>query len=142
MATFIQKKAAGCLLVLCLILLTAQVSLSDSGNDCELFGSLKINGTDAQAGSRIEAFIDGEKIISIETTQRGQYSLTIPKYDPGNPDQKGYTSESDVVVIKVDDREAEPTINPHPGQMKVDLEVKTSLNVKLTTWGKIKALFK
>ncbi|MBD3218441.1 MAG: hypothetical protein GF310_09210 [candidate division Zixibacteria bacterium] len=118
------------------------MSLSDSGNDCELFGSLKINGNDAQAGSRIEAYIDGEKIVSTETIQQGQYSLTIPRYDPGNPDQKGYSSESDVIVIKVDDREAEPTINPRPGQMKVDLEVKTSLNVKLTTWGKIKALFK
>jgi hypothetical protein len=119
-----------------------QVSLSDSADDCELFGRLTINGQEAQIGSAIGAYIDGEKIVSTETTQRGQYSLTIPKYNPENPDQKGYVSESDVVVIRVDDRDAEPTINPRPGQMKIDLEVKTSLNVKLTTWGKIKALFK
>jgi len=142
MPSVMPKNAAGCLLLVCLVLFMAGVSFSDPGDDCTIYGSLKINGQDASIGSRLEAYIDGEKIVSDETNQSGQYSLTIPKYDPANPDQKGYNSESDVVVIKVDGRDAEPTVNPQPGSMKINLEVKTSLNVKLTTWGKIKALFK
>ena len=142
MPSISPKNVAGCLLVLGLVILMAGVSFSDPGEDCTIYGNLKINGQDASIGRTLEAYIDGEKIVSDETTQSGQYSLTIPRYDPADPDQKGYSSSADVVVIKVDGREAEPTINPSPGSMKINLEVKTSLNVKLTTWGKIKALFK
>ncbi|NIT58027.1 MAG: hypothetical protein GWN00_17905 [Aliifodinibius sp.] len=142
MPSIMPKNVAGCLLLVCLVLFMTGVSFSNPADDCTVYGSLQINGQDASIGRTLEAYIDGEKIVSDETTQSGQYSLTIPRYDPSDPDQKGYNSETDIVVIKVDGREAEPTINPSPGSMKVNLEVKTSLNVKLTTWGKIKALFK
>jgi hypothetical protein len=129
------------ILICCLILLP-QMVLGDPATDCNVSGSLKVNGQDAPAGSLVEAYIDGSLIVSVRTTKSGEYSLSIPQYDPAQPDKPGYQSTSDVVVIKVDKREAQPTFNPEPGAKKINLEVKTSLNVKLTTWGKIKALFK
>ena len=116
--------------------------LADSADNCVVSGSLKINGQDAFPQTTIEAWIDGQKIVSTTTTEMGQYEITIPKEDPSNPTVKGYRSTSDVVTIKVNDNEADPNFNPAPGTLKINLEVNTSLNVKLTTWGKIKALFK
>lgn len=115
---------------------------ANPGDDCTISGNLQINGQNAPAGSLVEAYIDDEKIVSTRTIQAGKYEITIPKYDPADPSQKGYHSENDVVLIKVDNRKAEPTFNPAPGAMKINLNVNTSLSVKLTTWGKIKALFK
>lgn len=131
----------GIILICCLVLMP-QMVLADSALDCKVSGSLKIDGQDAPAGSLVETWIDGNMIVSIHTTKNGEYSLTIPKYDAADPDTKGYNSTSDVVIIKVNQREAQPTFNPEPGPITKNLEVKTTLNVKLTTWGKIKALFK
>jgi len=126
--------AVGILLVLPL--------MADSANDCVVSGRLQISGQDAFPRILLEAYIGGEKIVSTTTTQIGQYEITIPKYDASNPQVKGYQSTSDVVTIKSNGNTAEPDFNPSPGALKKDLEVKTTLNVKLTTWGKIKALFK
>ncbi len=124
------------------LLVGVSVLSADPANDCVVSGSLIINSQEAEAGTRLEAYIDGEKIVTTITTARGQYLITIPEYDPAQPQTRGYKSETDVVVIKVNDQEAEPNFNPRPGALKINLEVKTTLNVKLTTWGKIKALFK
>lgn len=116
--------------------------MADSTDDCVVSGKLQINGQDALPGTLLEAYIDGEKIVTTTTMQLGQYEITIPKYDASNPQVKGYRSTSDVVIIKANDTAADPEFNPSPGALKHDLQVKTTLNVKLTTWGKIKALFK
>jgi hypothetical protein len=129
-------------ILICCFIVLPQMGLGDPATDCNVSGSLQVNGQDAPVGSLVEAYIDGNQIVSLRTTKSGEYSMTIPQYDPAHPDEQGYQSTSDVVVIKVDKREAQPTFNPEPGTKKINLEVKTSLNVKLTTWGKIKALFK
>ena len=116
--------------------------MADSADDCEVSGKLLISGQDGPPNTLLEAYIDGQKIVSTRTTQFGQYEITIPKYDASQPQARGYHSTSDVVTIKANGTAAEPDFNPSPSGLKIDLEVKTSLNVKLTTWGKIKALFK
>jgi hypothetical protein len=118
------------------------VSAVAGPQDCQVSGTVKIDGQEALAGTLVEAYIDGELIVSKRTVEDGKYEITIPKYDPGNPAVKGYQSESDVVTLKVDQREAEPKFYARPGTQKINLQVKTTLNVRLTTWGKIKALFK
>jgi hypothetical protein len=125
-----------------MLFLLPQAVLGDPSSDCKVSGSLKIDGQNAPSGSLVEAWINGEMIVSVHTTKSGEYSLTIPQYDPNDSDTKGYHSTSDIVTVKVNQREAQPTFNPEPGSMTKNLEVKTALNVKLTTWGKIKALFK
>jgi hypothetical protein len=136
------KKYPALVVLLGLILVIPQILSGDSSLDCIVSGSLKINGQDSYPGSHIEAYIDGDLICSATTTHQGQYNITIPKYDSSQPGIKGYQFESDVIQLKVDKNDAEPSFNPSPGPMKKDIEVKTTLNVKLTTWGKIKALFK
>ena len=130
------------LLLIVMGILTAATLWADSADDCVVSGNLKINGQDAFPGTTIEAYIDGQKIVSTTTTETGQYEITIPKKDPYNPTVRGYQSTSDIVTIKVNNSAADPDFNPTPGTLKINLEVNTSLNVKLTTWGKIKALFK
>jgi hypothetical protein len=124
------------------LLLGGAILSADPATDCVVSGSLIINGQEAESGTQLAAYIDGEKIVTTTTTASGEYLITIPKYDPAQPQIRGYESETDIVVIKVNQQEAEPNFNPRPGALKINLEVKTTLNVKLTTWGKIKALFK
>lgn len=137
-----QKRTAGPIILLICLLLAVSILNADPATDCVVSGNLMINGQEAEEGTRIEAYIDGDRIVTTTTTSKGKYQITIPKYDPAQPQIKGYQSEADVVVIQVNHQEAEPNFNPRPGGMKVNLEVNTTLNVKLTTWGKIKALFK
>lgn len=113
-----------------------------SPDDCNVSGTLLIDGREAPGGTLVEAYIDDELIVSERTERDGQYELTIPRYNPANPSVKGYQDESDVITIKVDQREADPKFYARPGLQKINLEVNTTLNVRLTTWGKIKALFK
>jgi len=130
-------------LVIVVLLAAWPVNLTgDSADDCTVSGKLTMNGGEAQAGALVEACLDGEVIASARTTIVGQYQIVLHKYDPAKPSIKGYRSESDLVQIKIDGHEAEPAFHPQAGALKIDLEVKTILNVKLTTWGKIKALFK
>jgi hypothetical protein len=137
-----NKRPVSLILLLISLLVWVSILNADPATDCVVSGSLIINSQEAESGTRLEAYIDGEKIVSTTTTATGQYLITIPKYDPAEPQTRGYKSESDVVVIKVNQQDAEPNFNPLPGALKVNLEVKTTLDVKLTTWGKIKALFK
>lgn len=113
-----------------------------SPDDCKVSGTLMIDGQEAPGGTRVEAYIDDELIVSERTEEDGRYELTIPRYNPANPSVKGYQDESDVITIMVDQREADPKFYARPGLQKINLEVNTTLNVRLTTWGKIKALFK
>jgi len=137
-----NKRPVSLVLLLISLLVGVSVLSADPATDCVVSGNLLINSQEAESGIRLEAYIDGDKIVTTTTITRGQYLITIPKYDPAQPQIRGYESESDVVVIKVNQQEAEPNFNPRPGALKVNLEIKTTLNIKLTTWGKIKALFK
>jgi len=136
------KKLRALPLMLAFALICVSILRADPATDCIVKGSLRISGQEAAAGTLVEAYIDGNRVASTYTTQIGEYEITIPKYDPAEPQTDGYNSEDDVVSVKVNQRDAEPDFHPQPGIIKIDLEVAISLNVKLTTWGKIKALFK
>jgi len=113
-----------------------------AADDCEVYGSLKIDGSPASKGVELVAVIGTDEVARMTVTQEGLYSLVIHAYDPQKPDSKGYKSQDDVITVYADGRKAEPSFNAKPGKEKVDLVVKTTLEVKQTTWGKIKALFK
>jgi hypothetical protein len=111
-------------------------------DDCEVYGSLKIDGSPAVAGVELVAVIGTDEVARTTVTQAGSYSLIVHPFDPQKPDSKGYKSQEDIITVYADGRKAEPSFNAEPGKKKVDLVVKTTLEVKQTTWGKIKALFK
>jgi len=122
--------------------LTAALLGAPYGEDCEIYGSLRIDGASAAVGVELVAVIGTDEVARTSVSQSGAYSLTVHQFDPLNPDVKGYESEDDIITIYVDGRKAEPTVKARPGRSKIDLVVKTTLEVKQTTWGKIKALFK
>lgn len=143
MGSLIMRKVryniAALLLVPCLAAVLWAFPLAD---DCEVYGSLKVDGSPATVGVELVAVIGTDEVARTAVTQTGLYSLVVHPYDPEKPDSKGYKSQDDVITVYVDGRKAEPSFNAKPGKEKIDLVVKTTLEVKQTTWGKIKALFK
>lgn len=105
-------------------------------------GTITFQGQPAQKDQMIAAYIGEEKIVESKVRENGVFELRIPQYDPSTPDIKGYHSPTDVIQVRLDGRKAKPTFNPNSDQLKIDLRVETTLDVKLSTWGKIKALFK
>jgi len=111
-------------------------------NVCVVTGTIQYHGHSAEKGLPIAAFI-GEDIVSeSQTRDNGVFELRIPEYDSSKPDIKGYRSPNDVIQVKLDGKIARPTFTPSNETVKIDLRVESTLDVKLSTWGKIKALFK
>lgn len=124
------------------LLLSVSAIASPLGDECEMYGSILVDGHRAQVGTELVAVIGTEEVARTTVQTEGTYEITIPKRDADDPESKGYSSESDLVTIYVDGRKAEPSFNPTPNRTKLDIKVSTTLEVKQTTWGKIKALFK
>jgi hypothetical protein len=106
---------------------------------CRPYGSINFRGEPAPDGLKVAAFIQDEEFASCET-KNGQYELAIPQDDPVSSKKEGW-AEGDMITIKVGGFSAVPSFPAFSGSQKKDLYI-PSLDVKLTTWGKIKALFK
>lgn len=126
-------------IILCIV---AGSSAAPAAKDCEVYGSLKVDGSPAAVGVELVAVIGADEVARSKITEAGSYSFTVHPYDPEKPETKGYVSEDDLITVYVDGRKAEPSFRAEAGKRKIDLVVKTTLEVKQTTWGKIKALFK
>lgn len=111
-------------------------------NVCMVTGTIQYHGHSAEKGLPIAAFIGEDKVSESQTLDNGAFELRIPEYDSSKPDIKGYRSPYDVISVKLDGKTARPTFTPSNENLKVDLRVESTLDVKLSTWGKIKALFK
>ncbi len=128
--------------LVCVGLLAQAASAFFYGAVFVVSGTISIQGHPAVKDQAIAAYIGEEKITETKTGDGGVFELRIPEYDPASPDIKGYHSFDDVILVKLDGKNAKPTFNPASEQLKIDLKVETTLDVKLSTWGKIKALFK
>jgi hypothetical protein len=125
-----------------ILLIVSGLHATPSGEDCEVYGSLTVDGAPATVGVELVAVIGTDEVARATVNTAGSYSLTVHPYDPDQPDSKGYVNEDDLITVYVDGRKAEPAFKAEAGRRKVDLSVKTTLEVKQTTWGKIKAFFK
>ncbi|MCK4386373.1 MAG: hypothetical protein KAW52_08935 [candidate division Zixibacteria bacterium] len=106
---------------------------------CRPYGTIEYRGDLAPDGLKVVAFIGGEEFASC-LTKDGEYSLLIPKDDPVTSKKEGW-SEEDIITTKVNGFSANPRFKAFAGTRQINLYVST-LDVKLTTWGKIKALFR
>lgn len=106
---------------------------------CRPYGSINYRGDLAPDGLKVIALIQGEEFASDETKD-SEYSLAIPKDDPATANKEGW-AEGDIITIKVGGFTAVPSFKAFAGSERINLYLPT-LDVKLTTWGKIKALFK
>ena len=107
---------------------------------CRPYGTINYRGDLASDGLKVAAFIGGEEFTSGKTNNNGEYSLAIPKDDPATAKKEGW-AEGDIITIKVGGFTAVPSFKAFGGSERINLYLPT-LDVKLTTWGKIKALFK
>ncbi len=136
MKRYVLSTLAG---ILCIAAMLSAFTLIE---DCEVHGSLRIDGSPAAVGMELVAVIGAEEVARTTVSHSGSYSVVIHAYDPQNTDVKGFHSEDDIITVYVDGRKAEPSFNARSGNTRIDLSVKTSLEVRQSTWGKIKALFK
>lgn len=112
-------------------------------NICIVTGTIQFHGKPADRGLAVAAYISQDKVAESLTGDNGSFELKIPEFDPTKPAIKGFRSSNDVIQVKLDGKIAKPTFSPASENLKVDLKVdQQSLDVKLSTWGKIKALFK
>ena len=137
MSTQVNKRVAGVLFIVFFIL--AWVMAEGSAWYCRPYGTVNYRGEPAPDGLRVAAFINGTEFASCETKD-GEYRLTIPRDDPQTAKKEGWADE-DVINIQVGGYAAVPSFKAFAGEERINLYMPT-LDVKLTTWGKIKALFR
>jgi len=126
--------------VLLFVLISAVLSYGQLlGTACEPYGSISIKDEPAVDNLPVIAYINGQEMARCMTSG-GQYSLYIIQDDPETPEKEGW-SDGDIIVIHVNGVEANPSFPAQMGRVRKDLNVST-LDVRLDTWGKIKALFK
>ena len=107
--------------------------------ECQPYGDVIFDGHSIDDGLQVKAFI-GEAVMATGTTAGGGYSIAIPPDNLETPDKEGW-APGDMVTIQIDGRIATPSFEAFLGSERHDLRIAT-LDVKLDTWGKIKALFK
>ncbi len=106
---------------------------------CRPYGTVNYRGEPARDGLEVVALIQDAPFDTCET-KGGEYSLMIPKDDPETKEKEGW-AEGDMITVQVDGYTAVPSFTAFSGQERINLYLPT-LDVELTTWGKIKALFR
>ncbi|MFH2055402.1 MAG: hypothetical protein ABIJ61_05545 [bacterium] len=101
------------------------------GSTCQVSGTIYFYGRLADKGTTVEAYVGEQKVAESRVQDEGKFALTLEESNP-----------EDVVQVKLSGKDAKPTFSPDKDQIKITLSVEQSLDVKLSTWGKIKALFK
>ena len=111
-------------------------------SDCRPSGSLTYFGAPAPVGTRLQAKIQGVVVADTTVSNAGKYALSIPPDDPQTTTRDGWNPD-DVITIWVGNHEARPIFAAFEGPKEINLVVSAIyLDVKKSTWGKIKALFR
>ncbi|MGB8656777.1 MAG: hypothetical protein WCE90_03220 [Candidatus Zixiibacteriota bacterium] len=122
-------------------LLSGLVGAQEFGAPCRLYGPIDFLGDAPPDGRAVVALIRGEEAASCQTKD-GQYYLEVPQDNPATSKKDGW-SEGDTMTIKVGGLAALPKIPASAGSKWVKLTVSSSdVKPTVSTWGKIKALFK
>ncbi len=107
--------------------------------ECQPYGDVRYEGKPVENDLVVEAKV-GDLVLAASKTMGGGYHVTIPADNISTPEKDGW-SAGDVITIYIDGKIATPSFTAFTGTQRHNLEVQT-LDVKLDTWGKIKALFK
>ncbi len=122
-----------------LCLFSISYSQVEMGTACEPYGSVTISGSPAQDNMVVIAYV-GDTELARTATSGGQYSFFIPLDDSGTPQRDGYR-QGDIISIRINGNAATPAFEAFAGRQRRDVEVSPS-EVRLETWGRIKALFR
>ncbi len=127
--------------LLLLLLIPATGSFVQAGDSpCQPFGTVKYKSASVPDGCEVKALIQGKEYASTKVKD-GEYSLSIPADDPSTLEKEGWV-EDEYVTLKVAGYSGGTLFLPKSGNVPVDINLTTMGVLNLTTWGKIKALFK
>lgn len=109
---------------------------------CQPWGKVYYKGKLVPDGSKVMAYIRDVKYDQKEVSG-GSYSLSIPADDPSTSAKEGW-EEGDNISLKVDGYSGAATFKISSNNLtpQFDINLTTMGVLNLTTWGKIKALFK
>jgi hypothetical protein len=123
------------------LLLAPFPSSRELGSDLEVQGSVVVRNRPANVGATIEAYASGTLLADTTVQMAGFYTLRIPPDDPVTLDRDGWL-EGDEIRFVVDGETASPSMTATGGSHQLDISVQFISDVKKSTWGKIKALFR
>jgi len=109
---------------------------------CQPWGKVYYKGRLVPDGRKVWAYIRDIQYDDTEV-KGGAYSLSIPADDPSTPAKEGW-EESDNLSLKVEGYSGATFFKISSNNLtpQVDINLTTMGVLNLTTWGKIKALFK
>ena len=109
---------------------------------CQPWGKVYYKGKLVPDGRKVTAYIRDVKYDET-TVKNGSYSLSVPVDDPSTSVKEGW-EEDDNVLLKVDGYAGGTSLKISSNNLmpQVDINLTTMGVLNLTTWGKIKALFK
>ena len=120
----------------------AQALMADEFEiNCDLTGSLLYQGKPAAVGTPLQAYSGSVLLADTTVREAGHYAISIPHDNPVTPAVDGWLDGVDI-NIHIDGHSAQPTIRPMEGSVHQDLSVLMISDVRKSTWGKIKALFR
>ena len=130
----------GCILLAICLVLTINAIGQTLDLPCKPYGSVKYKGTLVADGCDVLALIQGKEYASTKVTE-GRYSLSIPADDSSTPEKEGW-EQYDKITLKVKGYSGVTIFQAESGNINVDINLTTMGVLNLSTWGKIKALFK
>jgi len=109
---------------------------------CQPSGKVYYKGNLVPDGRKVMAYIQGVKYAETEV-KGGAYTLSIPADDPSTPAKEGW-EDQEFVSLKVEGYAGATTFQVLSNKLTplIDINLTTMGVLNLTTWGKIKALFK
>jgi hypothetical protein len=109
---------------------------------CQPSGKVYYKGKLVPDGRKVMAYIQGVKYDAKEV-RGGSYSLSIPADDPSTSAKEGW-EDQDYVSLKVEGYSGGTSFKISSNNLtpQIDINLTTMGVLNLTTWGKIKALFK
>ena len=109
---------------------------------CQPSGKVYYKGKLVPDGHKVMAYIQGVKYAETDV-RGGAYSLSIPADDPSTAAKEGW-EDQEFVSLKVEGYSGATTFKISSNDLtpQIDINLITMGVLNLTTWGKIKALFK
>ena len=107
---------------------------------CQIYGIVNYKGHPVPDDCVVKASILGYEYTSTKVKE-GKYSLSIPADDPSTPNKEGWV-DGEYITLQVINYSGVTLFKAPPDNPRVDINLNTMGVLNLTTWGKIKALFK
>lgn len=139
--TVSKRYLKGAIVLVTILSTVPLIAGRELGSDLILQGTVVVRNRPASVGTRIEAYTSGTLLADTTVLTAGFYELRIPPDDPVTLDRDGWLEGDDIRFV-VDGESAQPTMTASGGTHQLNLSVQFISDVKRSTWGKIKALFR